>query len=116
MARCGGEGGGERGGGGEGAASAVWNAPLQEWLSTGEARELLWWCGGIARLAVRKVQAVDKGFVPELDVLLLRLDRRVVDHDHPVGVAQDGRPTVFVLLVARAVPNLDLRGSACVRR
>ena len=82
----------------------------------GEARELLWWCGGIARLAVRKVQAVDKGFVPELDVLLLRLDRRVVDHDHPVGVAQDGRPTVFVLLVARAVPNLDLRGSACVRR
>ena len=103
--------GGGLGAEGEGAASAVWNAPLQEWLSTG----LLWWCGGIARLAVRKVQAVYKGFVPELDVLLLRLDRRVVDHDHPVGVAQDGRPTVFVLLVARAVPNLDLRGSACVR-
>ena len=71
VARCGSEGGSERGGG-EGAASAVWNAPLQEWLSAREAREW-WWCGGIARLAVRKVQAVDKGFVPELDVSVFEL-------------------------------------------
>ena len=56
-----------------------------------------------------------KRLVPQLDVLLLRFDRRVVHHDDAVRVAKDGWPAVLVLFVARAVPELHLMAAGAAR-